>query len=299
MDDWGGGLGFDLRPDRKGAVGDVVYAVLWAVHRSHRPVGFLGNGCCLPVAVGLWCRRGVGHHYDHGIGSMDGKEPGGRAWHLIHFHSGRYLFGRAYELSVARMAPGFSDGYHSAAGCRCRLILPERIGKMEDGYRARHGFLAAEYRKNLWIGSLIFGTMLIGMWAIFSWLPTWVQSLSGIGDAQHQRGISMMMMGALVDRRLYIRLDSPWHRAAKDHAVVFCHLFRNGLLPVQAESFFFRCRLCGDCRAGSLFRYQPGGVIGLYSGIVPDRVCAAATGFCFNVGAGCSRLWPSSLSARW
>ncbi len=38
--------------------------------------------------------------------------------------------------------------------------------------------------------------MLIGMWAIFSWLPTWVQSLSSHSDAQHERGISMMLLGA-------------------------------------------------------------------------------------------------------
>ncbi len=50
------------------------------------------------------------------------------------------------------------------------------------------------YKKNLIAGSIIFGGMLIGMWAIFSWLPTWVQSIVA-GDAQHQRGMSMMLIG--------------------------------------------------------------------------------------------------------
>src|SRR5690606_17977507 len=37
--------------------------------------------------------------------------------------------------------------------------------------------------------------MLIGLWAIFSWLPTWVQSLLPGADAQKERGISMMLLG--------------------------------------------------------------------------------------------------------
>jgi MFS family permease len=50
-------------------------------------------------------------------------------------------------------------------------------------------------RTNLIKGSLIFGTMLIGLWAIFSWVPTWIQTLVTTGDAQEQRGLSMMMLG--------------------------------------------------------------------------------------------------------
>ena len=54
---------------------------------------------------------------------------------------------------------------------------------------------SGQHTKDLVLGSLIFGTMLIGMWAIFSWLPTWIQSLITTGDAQKERGISMMMLG--------------------------------------------------------------------------------------------------------
>ena len=37
--------------------------------------------------------------------------------------------------------------------------------------------------------------MLIGLWAIFSWTPTWIQNLISVGDGQKQRGLSMMMLG--------------------------------------------------------------------------------------------------------
>lgn len=37
--------------------------------------------------------------------------------------------------------------------------------------------------------------MLISLWAIFSWLPTWVQSLITTADAQKERATSMMLLG--------------------------------------------------------------------------------------------------------
>lgn len=51
------------------------------------------------------------------------------------------------------------------------------------------------HRRDVISSSLIYGTMLISLWAIFSWLPTWVQSLITNQDAQKERGISMMLLG--------------------------------------------------------------------------------------------------------
>ncbi len=49
--------------------------------------------------------------------------------------------------------------------------------------------------KNLILGSILFGSMLIGMWAVFSWLPTWIQSLLHNTGGQKERSLSMMLMG--------------------------------------------------------------------------------------------------------
>src|SRR5690606_13965621 len=38
------------------------------------------------------------------------------------------------------------------------------------------GLFSHENRGNPIMGSLLFSSMLIGLWAIFSWLPTWIQS---------------------------------------------------------------------------------------------------------------------------
>lgn len=51
------------------------------------------------------------------------------------------------------------------------------------------------HKRNLIVGAVTFGAMLIGLWAIFSWLPTWVQSIVPTADAQKERGLSMMFLG--------------------------------------------------------------------------------------------------------
>ena len=41
---------------------------------------------------------------------------------------------------------------------------------------------------------IIFGTMLVGLWAIFAWTPTWIQSISTSPEVQQQRGLAMMIL---------------------------------------------------------------------------------------------------------
>lgn len=50
--------------------------------------------------------------------------------------------------------------------------------------------------ENLLRGAVIFGSMLIGLWGMFSWIPTWVQSLLTTSDGQTERGIAMMVLGS-------------------------------------------------------------------------------------------------------
>jgi MFS family permease len=49
--------------------------------------------------------------------------------------------------------------------------------------------------KNLIMGSLVFGAALIGLWATFSWLPSWIQNLVSGTSGQKERGLAMMLMG--------------------------------------------------------------------------------------------------------
>ena len=53
----------------------------------------------------------------------------------------------------------------------------------------------SNYSSSLVSGILIYGTMLIGLWSAFSWLPTWVDSLLGnlSTDGQMQRGMAVTL----------------------------------------------------------------------------------------------------------
>lgn len=64
-----------------------------------------------------------------------------------------------------------------------------------NGTRGIQFLFASSHRRTLWVSTITFGTMLIGLWAIFSWLPTWIQSISPVVDAQKERGLSMMLLG--------------------------------------------------------------------------------------------------------
>ena len=183
------------------------------------------------------------------------------------------------------------------------LREPQSDGRKSDGRPRRRGaagpmggsegseplssrnFFAPEYRANLWKGSVIFGAMLIGMWAIFSWLPTWVQSLSGVVDAQRDRGVSMMMMGA---GGLTGGFVSGW--------VVHAIGLRRTMLLCFAVCFGMSCLLFKLNSSFSVLAHVEIAVMAVFFGVsqgalsvfipelFPTAICAAATGFCFNVG---------------
>jgi MFS family permease len=157
---------------------------------------------------------------------------------------------------------------------------------LRAGERAVKGQASArQFRKNLWLGSLIFGTMLIGMWAIFSWLPTWVQSLSAKADAQQERGLSMMLLGA---GGLTGGFVSGWiaHAIGLRRTMLCCFA---GCLVLSF--FLFRTNAhfsgiaYGELAVLALFFGISQGALSAYiPELFPTAICASATGFCFNAG---------------
>jgi MFS family permease len=150
---------------------------------------------------------------------------------------------------------------------------------------AGKGFLAPEYRRNLWQGSVIFGTMLIGMWAIFSWLPTWVQSLSGSADAQDKRGLSMMLMGA---GGLTGGFISGWVANAlgvrRTMLLCFAICFGMSFALFKGNTSFSGFAYVELAVMAVFFGISQGALSAYIPELFPTAICAAATGFCFNVG---------------
>ncbi len=141
------------------------------------------------------------------------------------------------------------------------------------------------HRKDLINGSIIFGCMLIGLWAIFSWLPTWVQSLLKGTDGQQERSLSMMLlgMGGLSGGFL-----SGWISNAigtrKTLLLCFlaCFILAFVLFKTNIEFTFITLIEIGII---SFFFGISQGVLSVYIPLLfPVLIRATATGFCFNLG---------------
>jgi len=144
---------------------------------------------------------------------------------------------------------------------------------------------SATHSRNLWMGAVIFGTMLIGLWAVFSWLPSWVQSLIATGDAQKERGLSMMLlgMGGLSGGFL-----SGWFANAVG--------LRKAMLTCFAACAFLSFILFKTNTVFSPVIYAEIALLALFFGasqgilsayippLFPTALRSTATGFCFNIG---------------
>ncbi len=149
----------------------------------------------------------------------------------------------------------------------------------------KESVFAADHRTDLILGSVIFGTMLIGLWAIFSWLPTWIQSLITTGDAQKERGLSMMMlgMGGLTGGFL-----SGWLinavGAKKSMLLCFSVCAVMSLILFKTNTSFSPI-IYGEIITLSLFFGASQGVLSVYiPDLFPVDIRGTATGFCFNTG---------------
>ncbi len=150
---------------------------------------------------------------------------------------------------------------------------------------SKENIFSPQYRTDLITGSIIFGTMLIGLWAIFSWLPTWIQTLVHDSDAQKERGLSMMMlgMGGLTGGFLSgwlvnaIGLRKSMLLCFSVCAVLSFVLFKTN--TVFSSIIYIEIIIL------ALFFGASQGVLSVYIPFLfPVGVRGTATGFCFNIG---------------
>ena len=143
-----------------------------------------------------------------------------------------------------------------------------------------------DVKSNLFRGVVIFGTMLIGLWAIFSWLPTWVQSFLTESDGQSERGLTMMLLGA---GGLSGGFFSGWISNAlgvrKAMMICFLGCICMSSLAVWAESMSSRQSSTLKQQRLALFFGISQGLLSIYiPQLFPVNIRATATGICFNVG---------------
>lgn len=145
---------------------------------------------------------------------------------------------------------------------------------------------SASNRSNLLIGMVIFGSVLIGLWGIFSWIPTWVQSLLPAGQSgQKERGVTMMLLGSggivggilsgFLIKQIGVRrtLIITFLGCATLSLILF-------LTNQQFSSIVYVEMACL-----SLFFGISQGTLSSYIPLLfPISIRATATGFCFNIG---------------
>jgi MFS family permease len=142
------------------------------------------------------------------------------------------------------------------------------------------------YRGNLLTGSVIFGAMLIGLWAVFSWAPTWVQSItSDPAKVDQLRGTTMMVLAL---SGLVGSMISGWIANAIG--------LRNTLMMCFAACFVMVFVVFRLNTSVTTLTFIEMGVMAFFFGIsqgvlsvyipmlFPTAIRASATGFCFNVG---------------
>ena len=155
------------------------------------------------------------------------------------------------------------------------------------------GIFSKDNSRNLLIGSLIFGTMLIGLWAVFSWAPTWVQSVTpDEKQAQQLRGTTMML---LAFSGLLGSVASGWitNKLGQRNTLMMCFamcfvmvfvVFKLNL-SITAVTF-------AEMFVMAFFFGISQGVLAVFvPQLFPVAVRAFATGFCYNIG----RLFTASV----
>ncbi len=163
-------------------------------------------------------------------------------------------------------------------------IWVEHKSDKADLLKPKDGLFSISNRKALITGSVIFGTMLIGMWALFSWMPTWIQSLFNT-DAPKERGLSMMFLGM---GGLAGGFISGWvvniigMRKSMISSFVVCSLMSFLLFKTNTR---FSEIIYVEIAVLAIFFGISQGVLSVYiPALFPTGVRASATGFCFNIG---------------
>ncbi len=141
-------------------------------------------------------------------------------------------------------------------------------------------------KKNLIHGSLIFGAMIIGLWAIFSWMPTWVQSLfPDPGSGQNERGTVMILLGSggiLGGISSGFLINYMGYR--KTLLLAFAGCFVMCFLIFKTNQVFSPVIYPETALLALFFGISQGALSSYLPELFPTKVRATATGFCFNIG---------------
>lgn len=153
----------------------------------------------------------------------------------------------------------------------------------ESPFRA---LVSPAHRRNFLLGATIFGTMSVGLWATFSWLPAWAQDLVGTGEGgQRQRGMLMMVLGSggIVGGALSGFIANALGRR-RTLLISFGGSFVASAILLQTNSVFSPLVFAETAFLAVFFGISQGALAAYIPELFPTGIRATATGVCFNVG---------------
>lgn len=145
--------------------------------------------------------------------------------------------------------------------------------------------LAPEYRRNLVLGSIIYGAVLVGLWGLFSWLPTWVHGLlHGATDGQAERGLTMMLlgMGGIIGGSFSGLLMRKWG-SHYTLLFTFAGLILSCMVLFLTNRSFSPVIYVEMAVLSMFFGISQGALSGYIPALFPAEIRATATGICFNI----------------
>lgn len=142
-----------------------------------------------------------------------------------------------------------------------------------------------EHRKDIVTGSIIFGAMLIGLWALFLWIPTWVQSLVADETGREKGGMIMMLLGiggisgGALSGWVFRLLG-----ARKAMTICFSACFALSLILFSLNDNLTWLTLLEIVALAFVFGISQG-MLSVYIPLLfPPAIRGTATGVCFNTG---------------
>ncbi len=202
-------------------------------------------------------------------------------------------------LIVSGVIGGFIDDWRTAylvggstvvLAVGVLLMVPESewwqqsAQQHKDRQLARERLLDTVHRRDLFTGIILFGAMLVGLWAVFVWMPTWVGTLGTPEQAQNNRSWTTIALGlgSVAGGFLAGPLAERFgRRGAAAVGYVGCALITVatfvptlGLDAVFALAFVLSMFI--GINQGVLVNYVPE--------LFPTLIRGVATGICFNIG---------------
>ena len=165
--------------------------------------------------------------------------------------------------------------------------LAERADRNRDERPSTFRVLMSPaHRSTFLLGATIFGTMSVGLWATFSWLPAWAQDLIGPSEGgQRQRGMLMMVLGSggIVGGALSGFIANALGRR-RTLLMSFAGSFVASAVLLQSNSSFSSLVFAETAFLAVFFGISQGTLTAYVPELFPIGIRATATGVSFNVG---------------